>query len=225
MDAAAGYRCPSGPGWKSLAGHPPAYSRTSSERPEERHHGTVRRGRLARPGLRHGGERRPFVRKDSAFRQWVTPDGAPGPSSKGGFRAEPGRYHLYVSLACPWAYRALIMRALKGLESAIGVSVGHWLMRKDGWTFADGPGTVPDTVNGARFPHQVYTDADPRYSGRATPRAVGQAVRHHRQQRVVRGDPDARQRLRRRRRSAGRLLPRAAAGGDRRGGPRASTPR
>ena len=109
-----------------------------------------------------------FVRKDSAFRDWVTPDGAPGPTGRGGFRAEPGRYHLYVSLACPWAHRALIMRALKGLEGAIGVSVVHWLMGEQGWTFAEGPGTVPDTVNGAEFLHQVYTAADPRYSGRVT---------------------------------------------------------
>ena len=109
-----------------------------------------------------------FVRKDSAFRNWVTPDGAPGPSGRGGFRAEPGRYHLYVSLACPWAHRTLIVRALKGLEGAIGLSVVHWLMREDGWTFAEGPGTVPDTVNGAAFLHQVYTAADPRCSGRVT---------------------------------------------------------
>lgn len=98
----------------------------------------------------------------------MTPDGAPGPTGRGGFKAEPGRYHLYVSLACPWAHRALIMRALKGLEEAISVSVVHWLMREDGWTFADGPGVVPDTVNDAAFLHQVYTAADPRYSGRVT---------------------------------------------------------
>lgn len=109
-----------------------------------------------------------FVRKESAFRNWVTPDGAPGPTGRGGFRAEPGRYHLYVSLACPWAHRALVMRALKGLEGAIGLSVVHWLMREDGWTFAEGPGVVPDTVNGAEFLHQVYTAADPRYTGRVT---------------------------------------------------------
>jgi putative glutathione S-transferase len=109
-----------------------------------------------------------FVRKESAFRNWVTPDGAPGPTGRGGFAAEPRRYHLYVSLACPWAHRTLIMRALKGLEEAIGVSVVHWLMREDGWTFAEGPGTVPDTVNNAAFLHQVYTAADPRHSGRVT---------------------------------------------------------
>src|SRR5215204_6216225 len=88
-----------------------------------------------------------FVRKESAFRDWVTPDGAPGPTGTGGFEAEPDRYHLYVSPACPWAHRTLIMRALKGLEEAIGVSVVHWLMREHGWIFAEGPGTVPDTVN------------------------------------------------------------------------------
>src|SRR5215211_71230 len=109
-----------------------------------------------------------FERQSAHFRNWVTPDGSPGPTGKGGFAAEPGRYHLYVSLACPWAHRTLIMRALKGLEEAIGVSVVHWLMREDGWTFAEGPGTVPDTVNRAAFLHQVYTAADRRYTGRVT---------------------------------------------------------
>jgi len=109
-----------------------------------------------------------FVRRDAAFRNWVTPDGTPGPSGNGGFRAERGRYHLYVSLACPWAHRTLIMRQLKGLEDIIGVSVVHWLMRGEGWTFADGPGVVPDTVNGARVLHQIYTAASPEYTGRVT---------------------------------------------------------
>ncbi|MDR5762020.1 glutathione S-transferase family protein [Caballeronia sp. LZ035] len=109
-----------------------------------------------------------FVRKDAAFRNWVTADGAPGPSGAGGFRAEAGRYHLYVSLACPWAHRALIVRALKGLQGMIDVSVVHWLMLENGWTFAEGPGVVPDPIHGARFMHQVYTTADPGYSGRVT---------------------------------------------------------
>jgi putative glutathione S-transferase len=109
-----------------------------------------------------------FVRKDAAFRNWVTVDGAPGPSGHGGFQAEAGRYHLYVSLACPWAHRALIVRALKGLEETINVSVVHWLMLENGWTFADGPGATPDIVNGARLLHQVYTTADPDYTGRVT---------------------------------------------------------
>jgi glutathionyl-hydroquinone reductase len=109
-----------------------------------------------------------FVRKDSVFRNWITPDGRPGPSGEGGFKAEDGRYHLYVSLACPWAHRTLILRALKGLERFIPVSVTHWLMGPQGWTFADGPGVVPDSVNGARFLHEVYAEADPAYSGRVT---------------------------------------------------------
>ncbi|MDN0076909.1 glutathione S-transferase family protein [Crenobacter sp. SG2303] len=109
-----------------------------------------------------------FVRKEAAFRRWVTPDGAPGPSGDGGFAAEPGRYHLYVSLACPWAHRTLIMRTLKGLTSLVSVSVVHWLMREQGWTFADAPGVIPDTVNGAQVLHQVYTRADPHYTGRVT---------------------------------------------------------
>jgi putative glutathione S-transferase len=109
-----------------------------------------------------------FVRKDSAFRHWVTADGAPGPTGTGGFRAEPARYHLYVSLACPWAHRALVMRELKGLSGMIGVSVVHWLMLDKGWTFSPGDGVVPDPVNGAAFLHQVYTAADPVYSGRVT---------------------------------------------------------
>jgi putative glutathione S-transferase len=109
-----------------------------------------------------------FVRADAGFRNWVTADGAPGPSGRGGFRAEPGRYHLYVSYSCPWAHRTLIYRAIKGLEQGISVSVVHWLMGENGWTFAEGPGVVPDTVNGARCIHEIYTRADPRYTGRAT---------------------------------------------------------
>jgi putative glutathione S-transferase len=109
-----------------------------------------------------------FVRRESQFRNWVTADGAPGPSGEGGFPAEAGRYHLYVSLACPWAHRALIFRALKGLEDAIGVSVVHWLMREEGWTFAEGPGVVPDTVNGAERLYEIYLRAQPGYTGRVT---------------------------------------------------------
>jgi glutathionyl-hydroquinone reductase len=109
-----------------------------------------------------------FLRKDAAFRNWITADGSAGPSGREGFKAEAGRYHLYVSLACPWAHRTLIMRALKGLESMISVSTVHWLMLENGWTFEPGPGVVPDTVNGVRFMHQVYTSTDPTYTGRAT---------------------------------------------------------
>src|SRR3546814_6273913 len=77
-----------------------------------------------------------LFRSESQFRNWITADGSAGPSGEGGFKAEPGRYHLYVSLACPWAHRVLIMRALKGLEDMISISVVHWLMVEDGWTFA-----------------------------------------------------------------------------------------
>jgi putative glutathione S-transferase len=109
-----------------------------------------------------------FVRNDTVFRNWVTPDGTPGPSGAGGFPAANARYHLYVSLACPWAHRTLIMRALKGLEQSIGVSIVHWRMLEHGWTFADGPGVVADSINHARYLHQIYVAADPKYSGRVT---------------------------------------------------------
>jgi len=109
-----------------------------------------------------------FVRRESQFRNWITRDGSAGPGGEAGFQAEPDRYHLYVSLACPWAHRVLIMRALKGLEEMIPVSVVHWLMVEDGWTFADGPGVVPDPIHGARFLYQVYTAAQADYTGRVT---------------------------------------------------------
>ena len=109
-----------------------------------------------------------FVRKDSAFRNWITADGSPGPTGAGGFKAEAGRYHLYVSLACPWAHRTLIMRKLKGLEAMIGVSAVHWRMLDHGWTFEEGPGVIPDMVNDADYLYQVYTAAKPDYTGRVT---------------------------------------------------------
>ena len=109
-----------------------------------------------------------FIRSQSQFRNWVTADGSAGPSGAGGFKAEAGRYHLYISLACPWASRTLIFRSLKGLEGMVGLSVTHWLMAEHGWTFAPGEGVVPYMVNNAEFLHQLYTRADPRYSGRIT---------------------------------------------------------
>ena len=109
-----------------------------------------------------------FVRSDAQFRHWVTKDGSPGPSGNGGFEAEPDRYHLYVSLACPWAHRTLIFRKLKGLESCISVSVVHWLMAEKGWTFAEGEGVVADALNHADYLYQVYLAADGNYSGRVT---------------------------------------------------------
>ncbi len=109
-----------------------------------------------------------FVRDRSRFRDWITADGAAGPSGEGGFKAEPGRYHLYVSYACPWAHRTLIFRALKGLEGMISLSVVNWLMGENGWTFEDGDGVIPDSVNNARFLYQVYLAARADYSGRIT---------------------------------------------------------
>lgn len=109
-----------------------------------------------------------FQRQSSPFRNWVTPDGRPGPSGEGGFAAEAGRYHLYVARACPWAHRATILRALKGLEGMVSLSVTHWLMGEDGWTFAPAEGVIPDTVNGARYLYEVYRKADPRHTGRVT---------------------------------------------------------
>jgi putative glutathione S-transferase len=109
-----------------------------------------------------------FERPDTAFRNWVTPDGRPGPTGHDGFTAAAGRYHLYVSLACPWAHRTLIMRALKGLESIISLSVTHWLLGEQGWSFATGEGVVPDALFNSRYLHEVYTRADASYSGRAS---------------------------------------------------------
>lgn len=105
-----------------------------------------------------------FVRQISSFRNWVTPDGSPGPTGRGGFAAEAGRYHLYVALICPWAHRTLITRKLKGLEAAVSVSVVEPELTAQGWRFAAGA----DTVNGADYMHQIYTSADPVFTGRAT---------------------------------------------------------
>ena len=110
-----------------------------------------------------------FVRSTAKFRNWITPDGAPGPSGGGGFPAEAGRYHLYVSYACPWAHRTLIFRALKGLGDLIGVSVVHPDMLSDGWTFAtDYPGATGDQLYGLPFARDIYLKADPDISGRVT---------------------------------------------------------
>jgi glutathionyl-hydroquinone reductase len=109
-----------------------------------------------------------FVRQQSQFRSWITKDGSQGPTGVGGFVAERGRYHLYVSLACPWAHRTLIVRRLKGLEDMISLSVVHWYMGDEGWTFAEGPCVVPDPNLGARTLRDIYRAADPGYSARAT---------------------------------------------------------
>ncbi len=109
-----------------------------------------------------------FVRTSPQFRNWVTSDGSAGPSGISGFQAEPDRYHLYVSLACPWAHRTLIFRELKGLQSIISISVVHWHMAENGWTFKSGEGVVKDTVNGVKNLYQLYTAAKADYSGRVT---------------------------------------------------------
>ena len=107
-------------------------------------------------------------RPESSLRNWITPDGSPGPTGRGGFKAEAGRYHLYIARACPWAHRTAIFRELKGLQDIIGLSVTHWLMLENGWTFDPAPGVIPDSVNNARFMHQIYAKSEPHYSGRVS---------------------------------------------------------
>lgn len=109
-----------------------------------------------------------FTRSESTFRNWVTRDGSPGSSGVGDFIAEPGRYHLYVSYACPWAHRTLIFRALKGLEDVISVSVVHPLMPEESWVFAEYPGATKDHVNQAHFLYENYRLADPQFNGLVT---------------------------------------------------------
>jgi putative glutathione S-transferase len=109
-----------------------------------------------------------FVRQDAQFRNWITADGAPGPSGGAGFRAVRNRYHLYVSLACPWAHRTLIFRQLKGLQAHVSVSVVNPYMGNLGWTFDPAPGVVPDTVNHVSRLYELYTLAQADYSGRVT---------------------------------------------------------
>lgn len=109
-----------------------------------------------------------FVRTVTQFRNWITPDGQPGPTGQGGFKAESGRYHLYISLACPWASRTLIMRKLKGLEEHISLSIVNPFMLENGWTFAEGPGVIEDSLFQSDYLYQVYLKADPHYTGRVT---------------------------------------------------------
>jgi len=109
-----------------------------------------------------------FVRQTSGFRNWVTPDGLAGPTGEGGFKAEAGRYHLYVALICPWASRTLIGRKLKKLEDVISVSIVEPALSDEGWKFGDYPGSDRDGLNGFAYMHEAYTSADPHYTGRAT---------------------------------------------------------
>ncbi|GLR49069.1 glutathione S-transferase family protein [Shinella yambaruensis] len=109
-----------------------------------------------------------FVRQVSSFRNWVTPDGRAGPTGDGGFAAETGRYQLYVALICPWASRTLIARKLKKLDGVISVSVVEPALTDQGWRFGDYPGANRDDLNGATYMHELYTRADPTFTGRAT---------------------------------------------------------
>ena len=109
-----------------------------------------------------------FVPTEPVFRNWVTPDGSPGPSGEGGFAAERGRYHLYVSLACPYACRTVIFRKLKKLERVISMSILEPVMGEEGWEFGAGPGTIADPINGKQRLGEIYLLADPRYTGRVS---------------------------------------------------------
>ena len=109
-----------------------------------------------------------FIRAESSFRNWVTVDGRPGPSGEGGFQTAQGRYHLYVSYACPWAHRTLIFRKLKGLEQVISVSVVHPLMPAESWVFGNYPGATPDQVHGFGKLHQLYDHSSPGFDGLVT---------------------------------------------------------
>ena len=108
-----------------------------------------------------------FVRTEAKFRNWLVAPGAEAPSGRA-FEAEPGRYHLYVSYACPWAHRTLIFRVLKKLEDTISLSVVHHYMGRDGWTFEEGDGVIPDPVRGVPYLRDVYIAADPTFTGRVT---------------------------------------------------------
>ncbi len=109
-----------------------------------------------------------FEREATRFRNFVTADGSPGPSGQGGFPARPGRYHLYISHACPWAHRTAIFRKLKKLEQTVSLSVVSPLMGREGWSFEESEGSTGDPVNGARKLGDIYLLADPKYSGRVT---------------------------------------------------------
>ena len=109
-----------------------------------------------------------FVRTQTQFRNWITADGSAGPTGQAGYKAEADRYHLYVSLACPWASRTLMIRTLKGLEDMISISVVHPLMLEYGWTFEEGEGVIGDPIFQARYLHEIYTAVKPDYTGRVT---------------------------------------------------------
>ncbi len=138
-----------------------------------------------------------FERKTAQFRNWITADGSAGPSGEGGFEAESGRYHLYVSYACPWAHRTLIFRQLKGLADHINISAVHPDMLSDGWTFeTDFDGATGDTLYGMPFARDIYLKALTRYErARDGADPVGQTARHDRVERKLRDHPDVQFRL------------------------------
>ncbi len=113
-------------------------------------------------------EKGEFIRSESGFRNWVTKDGSAGPTGEAGFAAEPGRYHLYISHACPWAHRTMIFRKLKGLEDAISVSVVHPLMPEESWVFGEYPGATEDHINHAHYLYENYLKVDPDFDGLVT---------------------------------------------------------
>jgi glutathionyl-hydroquinone reductase len=119
-----------------------------------------------------------FLRPATRFRNWVTEDGSAGATGEGGFRAGRGRYHLYVSHACPWAHRTVIMRMLKGLDDVVSLSVVEPLYGPRGWRFGTSPGTIPDSVNGASELAEIYVRADPRYTGRVSVPVLWDKERH-----------------------------------------------
>ncbi len=119
-----------------------------------------------------------FVRQDSTFRNWITPDGSSGPTGVGGFKAEPGRYHLYIALVCPWACRTLAYRKLKKLEDVISVSISFPAMGEEGWEFGEYPGSIPDPLYNIRYVHELYTRADPHFTGRTTVPVLWDKTQH-----------------------------------------------
>ncbi|MEM7466989.1 MAG: glutathione S-transferase family protein [Pseudomonadota bacterium] len=109
-----------------------------------------------------------FIRSEAQYRHWITANGDAGPSGDSGFKAEAGRYHLYISHACPWAHRVVIFRAIKGLNEHISLSVVNWYMGDKGWQFGEGPGVIPDPIHGANYLYEVYVANNSDYSGRVT---------------------------------------------------------
>jgi len=119
-----------------------------------------------------------FIRQESSFRHWITPDGSASPRGEGGFPAEPGRYHLYVALNCPWACRTLLYRKLKQLEDVVSVSIAIPEFTDQGYSFGEYPGSIPDPVYDVRYVHELYSRADPHYTGRATVPILWDKVQH-----------------------------------------------